>query len=77
MAVIINYIAEKQEFVCVHGRLRLDENTLVGDYNYSFFKTVEGTHIDTPRQFLEQFDTYQEMYNRFYNETTVPDEEML
>lgn len=77
MAVIINYVAPENEYVCVHGQLRLDENTLVGDYNYSFFKVVTGTHIDTPRQFLENFDTYQEMYNRFSSETTVPEEEML
>lgn len=77
MAVVINYVATKEEFVCIHGQIRADENTLIGVYNYVFLKVDEGTNISTPRQYLEQFDTYQEMYNRFSGETTVTPEEFL
>lgn len=77
MAIVINYVATKEEFVCIHGQIQVDENTLVGDYVYIFLKTDEGTNISTPRQYLDNFDTYQEMYDRFSSETEVAPEEFL
>lgn len=77
MAVVINHVSEKDEFVCIHGQIRADENTLIGDYTYVFMFAVEGTNISTPREHIDNFDTYQEMYDRFSGETTVTPEEYL
>lgn len=77
MAVVINFVAEEDGFVCYYGQLRADENTLVGNYEYVFQKVVEGTHIDTPREHLDFFTTYQDMYDAFYELTTVPSEAYL
>lgn len=70
------------KYICIHGQLVLTAGGIAGDYTYSFHKVTEGQNVKTARQYLERFNTYQELYSWVDNNhpeqiDNLPEEELL
>ena len=74
--IMWDVVFDATKYICIHGKLVKADDTLTGAYTYSFQKPVAGIHLVSSRQFLDQFDTYNELKSSFPGQN-VPDEKML
>lgn len=67
----ISYTETK--YICIHGQLVKSDDTLFGAYDYAFMIVNPGNRVTTCRQFLDEFDSLEDMQQAFPEQTIMLD----